>query len=71
MTYEEEGKELMEECIRRRQAIIEQYRERDQRHHALDGRPSDRPLAEVSAWFNREVKMLRKKYGLPIVEKIE
>lgn len=69
MSYEEEGRALMEECLRQRQEIIEKYAAEDAGHFGMDGKPSSKPLAEVSAWYQKELNELRRKYGLPIATK--
>lgn len=68
MSYEEEGRALMDECTRQRRKIIERYAEEDAGHVGMDGKPSSKPLAEVSAWYQKELNKLREKYGLPIVK---
>lgn len=67
MSYEE-GRALMKECMRRRKKIIDKYAKDDAEHVGLDGMPSSRPLAEVSAWYQEEINCLREKYGLPIAK---
>lgn len=69
MSYEGEGRALMDECTRRRRKIIEEYAGKDAMHIGMDGKPSSKPLAEVSAWYQKELNKLREKYGLPVVRK--
>ena len=69
MTYEEEGKALMDECIKRRKEILERYAEADKAHIGMDGRPSEEELCKVSHWFQEEINKLREKYHLPIKKK--
>lgn len=70
MTYEEEGKALMEECLRRRQEVQERFAEADRlAPRGLDGRPSEEELCKVSHWFQEELNKLREKYNLPLAKK--
>ncbi len=69
MTYEEEGKALMDECIKRRKEILERYAEADKAYIGMDGRPSEEELCKVSHWFQEEINKLREKYHLPIKKK--
>ncbi len=65
MSYEEEGQKILEECFRRREEIMKQYEEIDKRHpRGLDGRPSEKPLHEVTVWAVEEIKKLREKYQM-------
>lgn len=67
MSYEEEGRALMKECMHQRKKIIEKYAKEDAEHIGIDGMPSSKPLAEVSVWYQKELNRLREKYGLPVI----
>ena len=58
MTYEEEGKALMDECIKRRKEILERYAEADKAYIGMDGRPSEEELCKVSHWFQEEKSII-------------
>lgn len=64
MSYETEGKALIEEVMRRKESIIEKYKEYPLPAHQLDGGPDETELREVSKWFSEELKKLKDKYNI-------
>lgn len=64
MSYENEGRALVEEAMRRKKSIIDKYKEYPLPAHQLDGGPDEAELREVSKWFSSELKKLRAKYGM-------
>lgn len=60
--YEEASRTLMEECMKRRQLIID--KSKDHIIAGLDGDPVEKELRQVSRWFQLELDKLRDKYGL-------
>ena len=61
--YEEEGKKLMEEARKRRDAVLKKY-EDTAYPPGLDTDPANQELGEVTKWFGEEIEKLRKKYGI-------
>ena len=61
--YEKEGKKLMKEAAKRREAISKKHKG-DKRECGMGTTPEMKEAAEVTKWFNEELKNLRKKYGI-------
>ena len=61
--YEEDGKKLMEEAMKRRDAVLKKY-ENISHPPGLDTDPSGKELGEITRWFGEKIKELREKYGI-------
>lgn len=61
--YEEDGKRLMQETLKKRDAVLEKY-ENVSHPSGLDTDPSSEELKEITEWFGKEVERLKKKHGI-------
>lgn len=61
--YEKEGRKLMKEAAKRREAISQKHKD-DKPMMGLGISPELQEASEVTKWFGKEVKKLRKKYGI-------
>lgn len=64
MSYEDEGRALIEEAMRRKKGIIDKYKGYPLPPHQLDGGSDETELREVSKWFSEELKKLKEKYHI-------
>ncbi|MCM1212920.1 MAG: hypothetical protein NC331_16660 [Lachnospiraceae bacterium] len=63
--YEKEGQELIKEACRKREEISRKHEDDPRpRYPGLDGRAEDKESREVTLWFDRELKKLKKKHGI-------
>lgn len=69
--YEEEGKKLMAEALKKRDAVLEKYRNIPHMP-GLDGDPSAKELREVTKWFGEEAVKLKRKCNFePMQQEME
>ncbi len=61
--YEEEGKKLIEETLKKKDAILRKYRN-ILYPSGLDTDPSAKELHEITKWFGKEILKLREKHGI-------
>ncbi len=61
--YEEDGKKLMEEALKKRDAVLEKYRNIPH-PPGLDTDPSAKELHEVTKWFGKEIVKMKRKHGI-------
>ena len=61
--YEEDGKKLMAEAIKKRDVVLKKY-ESISHPAGLDTDPSSKELGKITNWFGKEIVKLREKYGI-------
>lgn len=61
--YEEDGKKLMAEAIKKRNLVLKKY-ENIPHPSGLDTDPSSKELGKITKWFGKEIVKLREKYGI-------
>lgn len=62
--YERKCQKLKEECLKRRQEIINKYADKEKLRYGLDGDPEEKELYEVHKLFSTRLKKLQKKYHI-------
>lgn len=64
-TYESEGRNLINETMKRREAVNRKEAEyfKSHKQYGMDGNPFDEERSRITRWFNQQSEKLRRKYG--------
>lgn len=65
-SYESEGRNLINEVMKRREAVNRKEAEcfKSHKRHGIDGNPFDDERSRITRWFNRQSEKLRRKYKI-------